>query len=84
MNAPDPSLTNERTEVERPRDTVRQLHAAVKTAQELAATRFQEIERLRAGIQKHIDGYQAYDYCDVQEMRDLLAGSAPGSGTVHE
>jgi hypothetical protein len=34
-----------------------------------------EIERLRTGIQKHIDSYQAYDYCDVQEMRDLLSGA---------
>jgi len=70
--------------------TIRQLHAAVKTAQELAATRLREIERLQKTHAEHVteiqtltqqrDDYKA-DYLRVHRdyMNYRYGGSPPGT-----
>jgi len=62
--------------------TIEQLHAAVKTAQELAATRLQEIERLRGALQviagrNSAEGAAAREALGMNTVEPVPAQAAP-------
>ena len=56
---------------------IEQLHAAVKTAQELAATRLLEVERLRAALER-ISDYRKLD--DEEALAKIARAALVGQG----
>lgn len=68
----DGTLAKAADEIERLTQELAGAKILMKAALDAKNLVAEDLDRLRVGIQKHIDGGEPYDCCDVQEMRDLL------------